>query len=72
MDEVCFEGEIFFADAVFGGGVEVELLEAEVGAGEGRGAVYDDFDCCAEILKLNGLLFDCEDGLFGSQGDGCI
>jgi hypothetical protein len=72
VDEVGFEGEVLIVDAVLRGRVEVELLEAEGGAGEVCGAVYDDFDGGAKVFKFDGLLGNVEGGLFGGGGNGCI
>tara|TARA_R110002003_G_scaffold186_3_gene14539 strand:+ start:18456 stop:18743 length:288 start_codon:yes stop_codon:yes gene_type:complete len=69
VDHVDFEGVVFAVDVVLRGRVHVELDELEFGAEHGGGAIDDDFDGGAEVLKFDFLLGDVEDGLVGCECD---
>ena len=72
MDHVDFEREVLAVDAVLGGSVDVELSEFELVATEGGGAVHDNLDGGVEVLKLNSLLGNVDDGLLSSVADRAV
>ena len=72
VDHVNFEREVLVVDVVLGGGVHVELLETEVRSVEGGGAVDDDLDRRAQVLKLDSLLRDIYDRAVCSGANGSI
>ena len=72
VDHVHFEREVLAVDAVLGGSVDVELGEFELVATKGGGSVHDNLDGGVEVLKLDSLLGDLDDGLLSSVADGAV
>ena len=72
VHHVHLEREVLAVDAVLGGGVDVELGKAELVAAEGGGAVHHDLNGGVEVLELDSLLGDVDDGLLGGVADGAV
>jgi hypothetical protein len=72
VDHVDFEREVLAVNAVLGGSVDVKLSEFELVATEGGGAVHDNLDGGVEVLKLNSLLGNVDDGLLSSVADRAV
>lgn len=72
MDHVHLEWEVLAVDAVLRRSVDVELSEGVLVAFESSGAVHDDLDGRAEVLKLNSPRGKGEGGLGSSIADGAV
>jgi len=72
MHHVHLKREVLLADAMFRRGMEMELLESELLAGESRGTVGDNLERRAQILKLELLLGNIDDRDFRCNVDSVV
>jgi hypothetical protein len=72
MHKVQFQRVVFLANTVLRGSVHVELPQSEIGACKRCGAIDDDFNRCAQVLKFDLLLLNGNKRLLGCELNGVV